>query len=304
MKISIIIVNYNSHNLTIDCLTSLISFCDLSSSEIIVVDNGSSEPGLKKLIKNFSEVNFIQNNKNLGFSKAVNVGIRHSKGEYILLLNNDVYFTSDILKKPLNTFNENSEIGIVTIKCKYPDNRVQVTIGSFPSILRDLHTLFFLNKILSEKLNKKLFPTLFPDMNKTQEVDFCWGTYFMFKKSILKTLNNNKLNDDFFMYAEDLVWCYQFKKNGFKIKFLADVSIFHIHGGSSNINSFNKEMFVLNKLNELKFIYTTMPILKFVSMLAIRVIWNLIVALKHKKHRLILKTYFNFLFGPKEKLFI
>ena len=297
--LAIIIVTYNKHYLTEDCLNSVFNNCNKAETEVIVVDNCSTEQGIELIKTKFPDIKLIRNSQNSGFSKAVNIGIKASSANHVLLLNNDVYFSKDIFSKPLSKLKNCRETGVVTIQCRYPNQKIQRNISKYPSILRDIHTLFFLDFFLPSRVNRILFPSLYPSIERTQTVDYCWGTYFMFRRVDILRMRNKRLNEQFFMYCEDLVWSYQFKKLGLKIKYISDVFMYHLHGGSSRDKNKNEKMFVMNKMNELIFINSTSPWYKFATMFLMRLLWNLILSIKHRQHRLIFKNYLLFLRNRK-----
>ena len=126
--ISIIIVSYNVKDYLKKCIQSIVKFSTNTSYEIIIIDNNSKD-GSKEMLKNFfsNKINLIFNSKNLGFAKAVNIGLRHSKGDFVLLLNPDTVFIENIADKLKKYIQENRKVGIVGCKVLNKDQTFQIT---------------------------------------------------------------------------------------------------------------------------------------------------------------------------------
>lgn len=286
VEVSIIIVNYNTQNLTSNCIDSIYAVEKEVSFEIIVVDNNSDNFNKDQFISRFPKVKLIEAPKNLGFAKGNNLGIKSAQGKFILLLNSDTYFTKSILKDCLITFTEKSKIGVLGVTLKYPDGANQYSVDSFPSILKELFQLIFLPLWMPLRVREKVFPKTYPGIYKTGIVDMIWGTFFMFPRSLLKDLPDNKLNDDFFMYAEDLKWCWDVKNAGYKIFFNKSLDITHLHGGSSKLS---EKFFILNKKNELLFVFRNYNTFKATTIFILRQIYTALLSIKHAHFRALFK---------------
>lgn len=231
-EVSVIIVNYNTTQLTRACLQSLMLHTTGISYEVIVVDNASKEPA-NALKLEFPEIVFIQSTTNLGFAGGNNLGIEQAKGEYILLLNSDTLLKENSIKISLDFLKKRQEVGVVSCRLIYPNGQHQSVAQRFPSIKYALIELFRLQKLMSKEQAGKCLLGSFFDHQSTTQVDWVWGAFFMFKASHLSLLPNKKLDDTYFMYYEDMQWCLDFKKQGLKTYFLADTEIIHLMGGSS-----------------------------------------------------------------------
>jgi GT2 family glycosyltransferase len=251
--LSIIIINYNTYELTAKCIASVYKFTKNVEFEIVLVDNASTECDPDRFKKKFPQIKLVCNAINLGFSTGNNLGIQHSNGDMILLLNSDTELIEDSLSycyKYAKSLNYN-----VALSCKliYPDNTIQHQCGRFPSIFLNLIELFRIHKILGSNKRGRLLLSNYFNHEEIIEPDWVWGTFFMFNKAILLKLNGEKLDDSFFMYCEDIKWCFDFKKLDVKILYLPGTKLIHHLGGSSN-NEFR-----LNAIskNELLFIKQT-----------------------------------------------
>jgi GT2 family glycosyltransferase len=227
MEVSIIIVNYNTLDYTLKCLESIYIHSSSFSFEIILVDNASANFNKNLVLSRYPEIRIIINNENAGFTKAVNQGIAYSTGEYILLANNDTELTENSIYICLEFLRSNEIFGFISPKIIYPDGEIQTVANSFPSLKTEILKLFRVTKILPAEYLSKTISGEYFDHQTSRQVDWVWGTFLFFQKKLLKVFQNNKLPDNFFLYYEDVLWCYIAKKNGFPAYYLAETSIIH-----------------------------------------------------------------------------
>jgi len=240
MELSIIIVSFNTSDLLRKCLNKVyksLSFGKIEKmSEVIVVDNGSTDDSVSMIQKNFPKVEVIKNDKNLGFSKANNLGMKKASGKYILLLNSDTEIKNDALDKLLETIKNDDKIGVVGGKLLNNDGSLQPSTGFFPNIDKVFFWMFFIDDI--PLLNKILKPYHAEDKSfyeKTQQVDWVSGACFMLRREVIE--NVGFLDENIFMYGEELEWCYRIKSSGFKVIFAPEVHILHLKGASGGLST-------------------------------------------------------------------
>lgn len=230
--LSVILVNYNTFQLTRNCIASIHKHCKDLALEIIVVSNASSDRNIQELKQEFPSLNIIENSENLGFAKANNIGIAASKGDYLVLLNSDTELLNDAFSICISKLQSDPHIGVVSSSLCYPDGKLQHCCQSFPSITAEilettrLFKLMHPDKVAQNYLNARL------DLNLDQRCDWLWGTFFMFRKSSLQLLPGKKLSERFFMYGEDMEWCYQFKQQGLSCYYAAEARVLHLMGQS------------------------------------------------------------------------
>lgn len=233
MDLSIIIVNYNTFELTAQCIRSVYEKTKSITFEIILVDNASKECSPEKFKELFPEITLIASPTNTGFAKGNNLGIAVSRGDYILLLNSDTELINDACSLSVNAMNAKPEIGVLSCRVEYPDGRVQPILCRFPSLSTELSELLRLNKFKTQEQLKELYLGERDSYDKAREADWIWGCFFMISRKALKALPNERLSDRFFMYAEDTEWCWEFKKRGFGVWFDPQGRIIHYLGGST-----------------------------------------------------------------------
>ncbi|WP_019947780.1 glycosyltransferase family 2 protein [Hymenobacter aerophilus] len=227
VQVSVIIINYNTFRLTSEAIASIQQHTKGVSYEIIVVDNASTECDPGRFTEQFPTVRLVRNPENSGFAKGNNLGIQHAQGETILLFNSDAAVLNDALAITYRTLVAESRMGVTTGRLEYPDGRLQPQCGRFPSLRLQLVELLRLQKALSAQRRGEVLLGTFFDHDKPFRPDWVWGTYFHVKRHVIEQLPGGKLPDDFFMYAEDLQWCYAIRKLGYDIQYLPEAHILH-----------------------------------------------------------------------------
>ncbi len=233
MQTSIIIVNYNTFDLTSKCIKSIYKHENQNNYEIILVDNASTECEAIKFKNIFPDITLIESNTNLGFAGGNNLGIKQAKGKYILLLNSDTQLINNAVTIAKDILDHNLNIGVLSGQLQYPSGKFQAASGKFPSLKREFRELFRINKFLKGIERKQYHLGTKWDYTKPTTADWVWGTFFMFRKDDLKQFPGNKLQDDFFMYGEDVQWCYHFKNVLKKeVYYTPEPKVIHYIGGS------------------------------------------------------------------------
>ena len=234
MKLSVIIVNYNSFALTSDCIRSVIQFTKGLDYEIVLVDNASPECDPSRFLDEFPRIKLIKSDTNGGFARGNNRGIERSAGEYILLLNSDTVLTENSIAKCLDSFQSQGDTAVLGCRMVYPDGKLQYPARRFRSISWELLDLFrFIPFLMPYKKRSKRMLGKYFRHDENTECDWVNGAFFMFPRKILSNLPDQKLDDRFFMYGEDQLWCEQIKQRGYSIVFYAGTTIIHINSGST-----------------------------------------------------------------------
>lgn len=238
-EVSIIIVNYNTFELTCACIASIARFTRNISYEIILVDNASKECTPDLFGEKFPFIKLIKNPVNSGFAGGNNLGIENAAGNIILLLNSDIVLTENSILKCVDFLKNNSGVGVVTCMLKFPDGSIQKQCQRFPSIILTLIELSRIHKLIPQPKRGILMANGFFNHQTSIYCDSVWGAFFMFPRKLLEGFKERKLPEQFFMYAEDLMWCYEIKKMKYKIYYNADTSVIHYMGASSSQSVLN-----------------------------------------------------------------
>lgn len=223
--LSIIVVTYNSRNYIGNCLSSIFKAVSNLSSEVIIVDNNSQDGTIDYIKRYFQDLKLIVNKENLGFAFAVNQGIKASQGSHILLLNPDTVVNPDTISCMLDFIDKKEKCGAIGCLIKNTDGSIQPSFGNFPSII----TEFFQNLGLYKLIPKgRVIPyNIFTrhKFKKIHRVDWAGGSCLMLKKEAINKVG--LLDENFFLYLEEVDWCYRAYKMGFKIFFFPNVFTIH-----------------------------------------------------------------------------
>ncbi|MGI8600878.1 MAG: glycosyltransferase family 2 protein [Chitinophagaceae bacterium] len=234
MQLSIIIINYNTFTLTCNCIQSILDKLTDLEYEIIVVDNASTDADPHLFKQRFPVINLVISEVNTGFAGGNNVGIKHSKGDYLLLLNSDTELINNAPKICYDYMQAHPQAGMCTAQLRYPDGRIQYNTRKFRTISWELLEVLPFYKLLPKKKKEQLMLHHYLDHKSMTSVDWVWGAYMFFPRNILYQLKDHKLAEDFFMYSEDVLWCWEIKRLGYTIHFLPQAKVMHIHKGSSS----------------------------------------------------------------------
>ncbi|MBC3796744.1 glycosyltransferase family 2 protein [Acetobacterium tundrae] len=241
MDLSIIIVNYKTQEMTSNCIDSIIkSNTKGLDYEIIVVDNASDDGSIEAIEKLFPQVKTIKNHENLGFSKANNMGIKIADGDYILLLNSDTIVEFNTLKGALQFIKDHKHIGALGCKILLPSGKLDAACKrSFPTPANGIYHSLNLDTSFPDNVRFGAYNLTYVDENKTSSIDCIVGAFMMIPRKVIDEVG--MLDEDYFMYGEDIDWCYRIKKAGYQIMYYPEVRIFH-HKKASGIGKRNPKV--------------------------------------------------------------
>ncbi|MDD3044778.1 MAG: glycosyltransferase [Candidatus Delongbacteria bacterium] len=232
MDLSVVIVNYNVKYFLENTVRSLIDTVKDLSYEIIIVDNASRDGSKEHITSKFPDLNYIYNESNLGFAKANNQGLKIAKGDYVLILNPDTIVKENSVNLLINYLRKNEKTGLVTCKIIGPEGTLDASCHrSFPTIWNSFCHLSGLSKLFP---NSKIFASynlLYLEDDRIAEVDAVSGSFMLLRKSIID--EGILMPEDYFMYGEDIDFCYQIKRRGYKIEYVPISEIVHYRGQSS-----------------------------------------------------------------------
>jgi GT2 family glycosyltransferase len=231
MDLSIIIVTWNSQEYIRNCLDSIFLSSGNFSSEVIVVDNGSSDQTAKIVEEFYPQVNLIQNKRNLGYAKANNQGIKEAKGEYMLLLNPDTQVLEDALFLMYEFMEQNPKVRALGPKLLNPDETVQPSCREFPTFSTLIWEFLGLSRLFPKSKVFGRWRMGYFNFDKPREVDQPMGSCFMLRRKTLEDVGI--FDENFGMFFNDVDLCYRIKKSGWKIYFYPDAKVIHHKGAST-----------------------------------------------------------------------
>lgn len=231
MKLSIIIINYNTKEFTKNCLKSVFEKMKDIDCEVILTDNASRDGSVEMVKCNFPQVKLIENDENLGFSKANNQAIRISKGKYVLLLNSDTLILNNDFDEVIKFMDKNKDIGILGCRINNPDGTVQLSCYKFPSIWEMVTHSLLLKRLFPD--NKWLGDFRNWGHDEVKEVGFVIGAFFLIRRKTLEDIG--LLDERFFLNAEEAEYALRAKKAGWKTIFYPHFKIIHYGGKSKDL---------------------------------------------------------------------
>ncbi|MDQ3239365.1 MAG: glycosyltransferase family 2 protein [bacterium] len=248
LDLSIIVISFNTRELTLRCLESVFKYTKGLSFEVVVVDNASDDRSVAEIKRKFrSKVTVIKNTENVGFGTANNQAMKIAQGRYYCLLNSDTLLIGNIFDRMIDWYDQNTyvpirskinferfkmssiprgtikrfPIGVIGCKLLNPDRTEQHSIGKFPTVSVVFTRLFM------DRLIKPFMP------GNIVEVDYVMGAFMLLKREVFERTNG--FDEKMFMYVEEVDWCFRIRKSGFSVVYWDDASIIH-YGGQSSKN--------------------------------------------------------------------
>ena len=231
-SVSIIIISFNTLELTRKCLAS-VRLLSAAPLEVIVVDNASSDGSAGMVKSEFPEVRLIENEANAGFARANNQAMGIATGEFVWLLNSDTEAAPDSLGQALEYFERFPEAAAVIPQLVYPDGGYQSVGGYFPTPANVFLYFFPLHNLLPAAWRKKLkLIAIYPQEIPAEglELEYLTGAALIIRKEALDRAG--LLAEEYFMYFEETDLCYRLRKNGYRLIAAKTDPVMHVYGGS------------------------------------------------------------------------
>ena len=236
--LSVIIVSYNVRSYLERSLRSVGGALEQIPSEIMVVDNASDDESAAMVHETFPDVELIRNEDNVGFARANNSALKRAKSDIIVLLNPDTVVNDKTFTSLLEAFEQFPEAGMVGGKVLNEDGTLQIGCRrSFPTPWVSFTRLIGLSKVFPGSRIFARYNLTYLDPETVNEVDAVSGSFMAVRKPVLE--DAGYLDERFFMYGEDLDWCFRIKQSGWKIVYYPKASILHYKGGSSPVNDWD-----------------------------------------------------------------
>ena len=235
-ELSIVIVNFNTKEDLTNCLKSIFASKQIIDFEVWLVDNNSSDGSSQLVERMFPNVRLIKNNENAGFSRANNLALKQIENPFVLLLNPDTIVQDHVFDKTIAFLKANDDAGMVSCKLVKADGTLDLACRrSFPSAFDGFCRAVGLSKLFPHsRLFARYNLTYLPE-DRVSEVDAVNGAFMMVKQEAIKEVG--LLDEDYFMYMEDMDWCFRFKKKSWKIYYAPDSTTVHLKGQAGKKNS-------------------------------------------------------------------
>ena len=236
MKLTVVIVSYNVRYYVEQCLRSVLRATKDLQTEVFVVDNHSRDESVKYLSERFPEVHVVDCQHNLGFSRANNIAIRQSTGEYVLLLNPDTIVGEDVLTKCVNFLDGHQEAGGVGVRMLKTDgSKAMESRRGLPTPMTAFYKVVGLCSRFPQSRRFGKYYMGYLSWDEAAQIEVVSGAFFMLRRKALDQVG--LLDEDYFMYGEDIDLSYRLLKGGWQNWYLP-VDILHYKGESTQKTSF------------------------------------------------------------------
>lgn len=242
MKLSIVIVSWNTAVILAQCLDSVFAHAPELPFEVWVVDNASTDDSVAMVQQRYPQVKLLQNETNPGFATANNQAMRHCTGEYVLLLNPDTIVYAGALATLVQFLDENGQVGACGARLFNADGSLQLSSYPAPTLGRELLRMFHLDGRIRYHMDEW-------DTDTPRPVESLLGACIMARRTILEAIG--LMDENFFMFSEEIDLCYRIRKAGWQIMWVPQAQIVHLGGQSTR--QVKTEMFL--RLYEAKLMY-------------------------------------------------
>ncbi len=237
VDVSIIVLNYNTCRLTMDCLRSVYDSETNFVYEIILIDNNSRDDSVERISREFPGVMLIANSENVGYARANNQGMEVASGRYVLLLNSDTVVRKDTLQTMISFMDSRPDLGASGCKVILPDGSLDKACKrGFPTPSASFYYAFGFSKLFPDRPRFNGYQLGYLDPDQDYPVDCLVGAFMLLRRETIEQVGG--LDEDFFMYGEDLDWCFRIKEAGWGIYYYPQTSIVHLKGGSARRRPF------------------------------------------------------------------
>jgi len=228
IDLSIIIVNWNTRDLLTPCLQSVYDTTSNLDFEVVVVDNASTDGSQAMVRQQFPHIHLIANRENVGFARANNQAMRVSKGRYALLFNSDALLLANAVQVMISLAEANPQAGIIGAQLLNPDGSFQASHTPFPNLWQE----FLILSGAGRMLYGHWYPSRGPQEDQgPQMVDYVEGACMLVRREAFEDVGG--LDEGYFMYAEEVDWCYAMREKGWQVWYQPAAKVIHLGGGSS-----------------------------------------------------------------------
>jgi len=259
MKVSVVIVNFNTSEQLKDCLDNV--FSQGQDIEVIVIDNASPDNSLEMVRNNFPSVKLVEAKENKGLAYGSNLGLEVATGDYILYLGSDAYPEKGVITGIAEFMDKSTDVGISTCKLVLRNGSLDMDAHrGFPTPWASLTYFSKLNLLFPKS---KIFNQYFlgyKDFTDPHEIDLCISHFMFVRKKVFDEVG--KWDEDFFVFGEDVDFCYRVKKAGWKIMYLPQFTAVHYKGVSVGTRKESKDISKASNETKLKMRKSTTEAMK------------------------------------------
>jgi GT2 family glycosyltransferase len=237
-KLSVIIATYKHKEILSRCLLSLKNITAKVPLEIIIVDNNSEDGTVQFVRENYPNIKLIANEENLGYPRAVNIGLRSATSKFYLIINPDIIVLPGTIEIMLDNMNKNPRIGIAGCKLFNEDGSLQFSVRRFLDLRTYLYRFTPLRGLMAGSALERRYLMQDWDHNDKRLVDWVLGGCMMVRASAAEEVG--LMDDKIFMYFDDVDWCYRMWDKGWQVAYVGDAGMIHKHMRTSANKIFNR----------------------------------------------------------------
>lgn len=231
-RVSVVIVNWNTRELTAQCVSTLKETLRDLPAEIIVVDNASADGSADYIAAHHPDVRLVRSTENLGFARGNNLGFKYARGEYLVLLNSDTIVLEGAVQRLVEYLDAHADVAAVGGQHLNGEGDFVPTGLRFPTLWSDLSFAAGLNKFGPWVLKKSPQLARLWYVVETQDVDWLSNSFVAVRREVLDQVG--PLPDEFFLYGEDIEWYWRMREAGLRVAYVHGAPIVHLENKSSN----------------------------------------------------------------------
>ena len=250
--IAIIIISFNVEKLLKECIESIYRETESARFEIWVIDNNSRDNSVQMLKQSFPDIHLIENDENVGFTRANNQAVRQCRSDYVLLLNPDTLIQDGAIDRMAQFMDANPDVGVSGCRVLNEDGSLQLACRrSIPSPSVAFFRLTGLSRLFPKSKVMAKYNLTYLDPMQTHEVDAVSGAFLLIRRRAIEQIG--LLDETFWIYGEDIDWCIRAKRAGWKVMYHPDAHILHYKGIGCSTNNrktsyeFYRAMYLFHK---------------------------------------------------------
>lgn len=233
VDVSVVIVNWNTRELLLDCVASLLAQTQRSTLEVIVVDNGSHDGSADALAHAFPQARIIRNTENFGFARACNQGLTIAAGDYLCLVNSDVRALDGVIDRMHTYLRDHPDIGALAPKTVGSDLGLRRNCRDYPTLRNEASQMLLLNRLFPRVQAFRGRTLQDYDYATSRDIEVLSGCFLMVPRKVWKDVGG--LDERFFIYAEDADWCLRIREAGWRVVYYPDAVAIHYGGSSASV---------------------------------------------------------------------
>ena len=284
IDVSIVIVSFNTRDVTRRCLEHLQRHAAAVRHEVFVVDNASTDGSADMVQEEFPGVRLIRLDKNRGFAGGNNPAMEKAAGRYVLLLNSDAFLGESVLEKTIQYMDEHPVIGVLGCKLTDPDGTMQPSARMQPGpVNKILHITGLAARFSKSKFFGRVDYTWW-NHDQPKQVGWVVGAYFLIRRETIEAIG--VLDERYFLYFEEIDYCLSAGRAGWEVVFYPHASVVHLGGQSSvktgeRVSAKGRQMIGIRITSEYRFYRKLYGWLHVLLAAGIELTWNAVVYLRN-----------------------